>query len=148
MQELTVFSQAELLILSKAKEENRLVILPSKSEEIIRIVEVALRFKLHDWQKAYITGESGYVMPGRQSGGTTAYMLKLCLSEGEPIDLAKWSEAERYTDEIHGHAYPDWFRHNLWDMYRELERIGGLKLRKIIFFKERRDKPNDERIQR
>jgi len=122
-------------VLLQAKAENRLVILPSKSDEIIRIVERALHIKLYDWQKAYITGVSDYVAPGRVSGKTTAYMVKLCLSKGEPIDLTKRSEAERYADEYHGHAYPDWFKSELWNVHYELERIGGLRLRTIIFAK-------------
>ena len=131
----TGFTPDEISALAKAKDENRLLILPSKSDEIIRIVERALHITLYDWQKAYITGVADYVMPGRASGKTTAYMVKLCISEGEPIDLSKRSEVERYVDGYHSHNYPDWFKHELWNVYRELERIGGLRLRTIIFAK-------------
>lgn len=133
----TGFTPSEIAELAKAKAENRLIILPSESEEIIRIVELALRIELYDWQKAYITGASGYVMPGRVSGKTTAYMIKLCISKGEPIDLTKRSEVERYADGFHGHAYQDCFKHELWNIYSELKRIGGLRLRTIIFSKPR-----------
>lgn len=126
-------SPSEVVDLARDKTEGRLAILPSKSDEIIRIIELALRIKLYDWQKAYITGASNYVMPGRTSGRTTAYMVKLCLSEGEPIDLTKQREIERYADAIHGSKYFDWFKHHLWDIYSELERVGGLKFRKIYF---------------
>lgn len=126
-------SPSEVAELAKAKAEGILVILPSKSDEIIRIVELALRIKLYDWQKAYITGVSGYLMPGRASGKTTAYMIKLCLSDGEPIDLTKGKEIERYIDEICGSHYFDWFKRELWNIYAELKRVGGLKLRKIYF---------------
>lgn len=126
-------SPDEVSDLAKVKIEGRLVILPSKSEEIIRIVELALRIKLYDWQKAYITGVSGYVMPGRVSGKTIAYMVRLCISEGEPIDLTKRKEIERYQDGSHGSQYSDWFKHELWRIYMSLERVGGLKLKKIYF---------------
>ena len=128
-------SPEELAELAKAKVEGRLVILPTKSEEIIRIVEFALKIKLYDWQKAYITGASDYVMPGRVSGKTTVYMIKLCLSEGDPIDLTKREIVERYADGIHGSAYVAWFRDELWRVYDALKRIGGIKLREIIFSK-------------
>ena len=127
--------------LIQAKNENRLVMLPSKSEEIIRIVEVALRLKLYDWQKAYITGAADYVMPGRQSGATTAYMIKLCLSDGESIYLTTLNEIDRYADGNYGPSYSDWLKNNLWDVYCKLKRIGGLKLRKIYFHK--REVAND-----
>ena len=42
----TGFTPNEIAELAKAKSENRLVILPSKSDEIIRIVERALRISL------------------------------------------------------------------------------------------------------
>lgn len=135
--EETGFSLDEISRLAKEKAENRLVIIPSKSDEIIRIVELALHIKLYDWQKAYITGASDYVMPGRVSGRTTAYMVRLCLLEGEPIDLSKRSEVDRYADGSHSTHYPDWFKGALRDIYYELQRIGGVRLRKIIFTKER-----------
>lgn len=121
--------------LIQAKKENRLVILPSKSDEIIRIVEFALKIKLYDWQKAYITGAADYVMPGRVSGKTTAYVVKLCLSEGDPIDLTKRIEIARYADGSHGPHYSDFFKSQLSDIYYELQRIGGLRLRTIYFTK-------------
>lgn len=124
--------QSELSELTRCKEEGRLIILPSKGEEIIRIVEFALRIKLYDWQKAYILGVSNYEMPGRASGKTTAYMVKLCLSEGETIDLTKLGE---YIDEVHGSAYLEWFRHELFRVYRSLREVGGLKLRTITWGK-------------
>ncbi|HHY26432.1 MAG TPA: hypothetical protein GX523_06740 [Desulfitobacterium dehalogenans] len=133
--ETVIKALSEFSELSKAKSEGRLIILPSKSEEIIRIVELALRIKLYDWQKAYITGVSDYVMPGRVSGKTTAYMIRLCLSEGNTIDLTKRDEIRRYADGCHGSHYLDWFRHELQCVYMELKKVSGLKLRTIIFNK-------------
>ena len=123
-----------------AERDGLLVFLPSKSEEIIRIVETALRLKLYDWQKAYITGASDYIMPGRVSGKTTAYMVKLCLSKGPQIDI--WKETDRYLGEHHGSNYPGWFITHLREIHYELWRVGGLKLREISF-----DKPRQQRLE-
>ncbi|MGE4272078.1 MAG: hypothetical protein AB7E31_04310 [Desulfitobacterium sp.] len=123
----------------EARNNNRLVLLPSKAYEIIRIIEKAMKFKLYDWQKAYILGVTNYVQPGRVSGKTTAYMLRLCLSEGEPIDLTNHETLLYYLDGSHDTNYLNWFRYHLQDIYLELQMIGGLRLRHIIFNRKRRD---------
>ena len=125
----------------EAEVDGRLAVLPSKSEETIRIVETALQLKLYDWQKAYITGASDYIMPGRVSGKTTAYMVKLCLSEGPKIDI--WAEADRYLDEYHGVHYTRCFIADLREIYHELRRVGGLKLREISFVRRRSQEEYD-----
>ena len=116
-----------------AKEDGRLVILPTKSEEIIRIVELALRIKLYDWQKAYITKAADYIMPGRVSGKTTAYIVRFCITDGPPINI--WEEIDRVIDEQHTEHYKEFFIHEVRRIYYELQRIGGMRLREISFEK-------------
>lgn len=118
--------------LLQADKEGRVLILPSKNDEVIYNIEVAMGFKLYDWQKAYILGLSDYRMPGRQTGKTTAYMLKIILSEGDPIHLY----ANQICDEYHGPESIVRFKHELYKLYWTLSNPGlELKLRKIYFFK-------------
>lgn len=108
--------------------------LPSRQDEIIHAVNIALKIKLYDWQIAYIFGASEYLMPGRVTGGTTAYMLRLLLSKGQPIHLYKPEVLREICDEDHGSSYNAWFKSNLRDMYYELSNPGlRLTLRKIYF---------------
>ena len=113
------------------------------------MIEIALQIKLYDWQKAYILGVSDYMMQGRATGKTLAYMIKLCLSKGEPINMSSRRNIEKYVDGRHGGRYIDWFRSYLGDIYYRLESQGGLKLRKIYFTKaelELREAPNADKI--
>lgn len=103
-------------------------------DAIVHAIEVALKIKLYDWQKAYIVGASDYLMPGRVTWRTTAYMLKLLLSKGPPIHLYKTNTLHEICDEYHGTQYYGWFGQNLRYMYlRLLNPEFGLNLRKIYF---------------
>lgn len=129
--------QGELAAYRQAEADGALMRLPSRSDEVISIIERAMHFKLYDWQKAFITGVSDYVMPGRTSGKTMARIIRQCLSDGEPIHLYPGHrDFVECTDEDHGSHYRDWYRHQVIDIYRELERYGGLKLRTIYFTEE------------
>lgn len=104
-----------------AEKEGRLVIIPRNSDLILYQVEKALGFELYDWQKAYIIGESDWVMPGRGNGRTTAYILRTLLRAGEePIKL--WEKQHvpiRFTE-----------------IYEKLtDPKIGLKVRKVFFEK-------------
>lgn len=118
--------------LFQAVDDGKIVELPSKSDETIRMVEIALQITLYDWQKTYIFGKSDYQAPGRATGKTLAHMIKLCLSDGEPINLFQQRDIEHYSDGWHGTRYLDWYRRNLWDVYEKLKR-QPLRLRKIYF---------------
>ncbi len=135
-------TEKEVTKIALAKETGRLIILPTKSEEIIRIVELALRIKLYDWQKAYITGAADYIMPGRVSGKTTAHIVRICISEGPHINM--WKDVGGVIDEQHGSHYKEFFIRETREIYHKLREIGGLKLREIYFDK----RSNDEHFKR
>jgi hypothetical protein len=119
----------------RAEKDGRLIILPCRNDEIIHAIEISLRIKLNDWQKAYIFGSSSYLMPGRMTGRTTAYMLRLILSSEEtPIYLFRQRILREVCDEDHGPIYYDWFKQQLKDIYWILSNpCLKLKLRKIYF---------------
>lgn len=50
-----------------------------------KLIERALGFKLHGWQKAYISMESDYVPDERGCGSTTAFILRWLLNYGEKL---------------------------------------------------------------
>lgn len=105
------------------------------NEEKIKLIEAAFNLKLHEWQKLYLFDEfeDGYYIPcGRKNGRTFAYMIKLCLSEGDPIKLYRTPDLARYRDENHGCIYDHWFRQELRIVYKTLLRTN-LKLRTIYF---------------
>ena len=120
----------------EAEKEGRLVILPSESEEIVNAIEVALGLKLYDWQKAYMFGCGGYLAPGRQTGKTLAWILKILLSEGPPLHLYNPAVLREVCDSTaHGSQYFIWFKNQLRKVYCTLLYDYCLrpKLRKIYF---------------
>ncbi|WP_379397850.1 hypothetical protein [Paenibacillus lentus] len=87
----------------------------------IPIIEKALGFTLHDWQKRYLyTGE--YTAFGRATGRTTAYCIKLALTYSDgPIKIG---DIEKHHDEDHGHRYHRWFRSFFLDIWERLKEAG------------------------
>lgn len=110
-----------------------------KTSSVIDLIEKALGIELRDWQKEYVLGRSNWVMPGRQTGKTLAYMLKLCVTPGCMMKM--------YPDEFHYACIPDYpgqvppmryrqfFAKELEQIYRKLETVW-IPLRKIYFSKE------------
>lgn len=68
------------------------------TNSMIPIINQAFNFKLLPFQVHYILGNSEDLGATRGSGRTTAYCIRLALSEGEPIDLR---HPERYSDMPH-----------------------------------------------
>lgn len=67
------------------------------TEKMIPRIEQAVGFPLYDWQKDYLLGNTRTVIGGRRNGNTFAYIVKLLLSDGEPIkrrDLLKYLDGE------------------------------------------------------
>lgn len=127
------FLNPRLVELAEADAEGRVIILPTKAQEQRALVERALEIRLLDWQVAYIWGNSQYLMPGRATGKTLAYVIRLCLSEGEPLHMYRQGKHCHLCDEHHGPEYLAIFRRYVRDAYRKLEMMGGLKLRTIYF---------------
>ena len=124
---------SRILELAQADAEGRVVILPTKADEQKILVQRALGIRLQDWQVAYIWGGSMYRMPGRATGKTLAYVIRLCLSEGEPIHLYRTGKDWGLCDEYNGPQYYHIFRDYVRDAYQKLQMYGGLKLRTIYF---------------
>lgn len=122
-----------ILELLDADAEGRVIILPTKAQEQRALVERALSIRLLDWQVAYIWGDSGYLMPGRGTGKTLAHVIRLCLSQGEPLHMYRQGKHYQLCDEYHGPEYPGIFREYVRDTYMKLQLYGGLELRTIYF---------------
>ena len=125
--------QLRMIELAEADAEGRVIILPTKAQEQRYIVERALSIRLLDWQVAYIWGGSTYLMPGRATGKTLAHVIRLCLSEGEPLHLYPKGKDWGLCDVDYGVAYHRIFRDYVRDAYVKLKLCGGLKLRTIYF---------------
>lgn len=134
--EETGLEPCEVAGLVKAKAEGRLIELLDDEYKTIKLIEIALNLKLYDWQKTYILSKGEYPMVGRRTGRTMAYIIKLCISDGEPILMYECKHIALYSDGFHGHRYDDFFRDELRNIYEQLKRHKGLKLRTIVFNKE------------
>ena len=126
-------SVSRLMEMAQADAEGRVIILPTKADEQRFLVERALKIKLLDWQVAYIWGDSGYLMPGRCTGKTLASVIRLCLSQGEPLHMYPGGKHDRVCDGYHGPEYFKIYRGYVRDTYRRFQFYGGLKLRTIYF---------------
>lgn len=119
-----------------SEREGRCVLLPSSTDEKIHAIELALKIKLYDWQKAFIFTENSYRMKGRQTGYTTAYILKMLLNDGESIHLYKYDVLSRICDGDTSPEHYQWFLRKTRDIYYELSNPGlKLKIRKVFFTK-------------
>lgn len=105
----------------------------NREKMILRTVEAALGFKLYDWQIKYIFEGCGDCKPiPRRAGRTTAYILRLCLSKGEPIILDTLKKVRNVEDEHFTLRYTRIFAEELKKIYKRLEGFG-IKLRPIFF---------------
>ncbi len=91
------------------------------TEEMIPLIEKALGFKLYDWQRAYLLEEQHSKPKERASGRTTAYIVKLLLTNHEPIDIK--FHAMRYKDH-QGVHYTDFFRNFMREIDEKLTNVG------------------------
>lgn len=80
--------------LFEAEKDKRLVMLPTRNDEIVHAIEEALHIKLYDWQKAYILGASDYLMPGRNTGGTTRGLKALDILDALGLKHLAASQSE------------------------------------------------------
>lgn len=109
---------------------------------VIRKVEKALGFTLYENQKAFIFDGVSFPYGERRNGKTTAHILKLCLSKGDPIyiptrglsprqypsDFAKCLGEDYYPRER-----AEFFIRETRKIYKKLKQVKGLRLRKLIF---------------
>lgn len=103
---------------------------------IIECIEEGLGFKLYDWQKDYVLGKPCYIPTSRGTGSTTAYIIKLIISEGKPIRLDKPGAIVEICDYNHGPLYLRWFENEFSQIYWKLSHTQIKRiLRKVIFKK-------------
>ncbi len=116
----------------------------SEAETVKRIND-ALGIELYYWQVFYIFRNGEYhdeLRYGRRNGKTTANALKLCLSNGEPIQL-HLRPVSQIDYEIEAFAKEDaknamrlnFFADETFQIYKKLEAAGGITLREIHFYK-------------
>ncbi|MFJ7951542.1 hypothetical protein ACIQZG_08445 [Lysinibacillus sp. NPDC096418] len=91
--------------------------------ETIPFIEKALGFKLYDWQRAYLLEESYSEPTGRAVGRTTAYIVKLLLTNDRVIDSNKNEDIQQYKDLQSSH-YGDIFKHELRMIDDKLTSVG------------------------
>ena len=112
-----------------------------KRKRTIRKINRALGTELYEWQEKYILGESEFIPSGRVVGRTTAKIIKLCLSSGNPMRVAIQDYPDRISPELAlyiGDDMASWTRAKLYmsklfDTYVKLSKVRGLKLREIVF---------------
>lgn len=104
------------------------------NEKRVAEVEKALGIKLYECQRDYIFNGKHACPNERCTGYTTAYCIKLLLTEGEPIRLWEWEYVKWITDGIHGRSYIEWFRKFLIENYERL-RAAGIETRIVEFKK-------------
>jgi len=110
------------------------------SEKQIEEVEKALGIKLYICQKDYILNGNVACPNERCTGHTTAYCIKLLLTEGEPIKLWDWEQMARLADYKRNNTYVDFFRNFIAENYERLKR-AGIKTR-LVEFKRVKDGEN------
>lgn len=97
----------------------------------IEEVEKVLGFKLYDYQRAVLLGES-YTLPhGRRSGKTLCHQLKQLLLS-DRIELTPRSYISDF--DYHGVLplkYEHWYRRELEDLHKKLEN-NGIQVARII----------------
>lgn len=93
------------------------------STDMIPQIEAALGLKLYPSQISYLVGDFIFC-GGRSTGRTTAYMIKLALSEGEPLTTNLKYGGNLIPDGYHGPRYYDWFRKEFLEVHRKLTEYG------------------------
>lgn len=116
-----------------------------RRERTIRKVEKALGITLYEWQKDFIFHNKHYgaaVSQGRQTGKTLAHCLRLCLSDGEPLNailvppVPARNEFLKYLGEDGCTVMRSrYFISELRKVYEQLRAAGGIDLREISFTK-------------
>lgn len=93
------------------------------TESMIPLIEKALGFELYEWQKAYLLGEISKVPTERRAGRTTAYVVKLLLTNDRSIDSNKYKDIQEYKD-LQTPYYNDIFKHELRMIDDKLTSVG------------------------
>ena len=103
------------------------------NEKRINEVEKALGIKLYACQRDFIFNGYQGCHNERCTGQTTAYCIKLLLTDGEPIKLWDPEQMKRLSDgNRFGSRYNEWFRRFLIENYERLK-AAGVETRVVEF---------------
>lgn len=99
---------------------------------MLRAIEIILGITLTEGQKEYIMADGTYWFGNRQTGKTTAYCIKLALSDGPPLNL---KYPEKWCDDDCGFPrnkirYGKWFRSQFISIWTKLK-DSGIKVREV-----------------
>ena len=121
--------------------------------ELLGYVERALGLTFKDWQRNYILDIPMVLdmsITGRHTGKTLAYVVKLLLTDGEPIKVYDLNYIHAISDDYHNTggkhrdvAYSQWFRNYLVNIHNSLIE-AGIETREVFYSKEQYD--NNERM--
>lgn len=106
------------------------------TEETIPLIEKALGFELYEPQKEYLLDEDRYKLrsSGRNTGKTTAYCIRLALSEGEPLDLRKpWMFSDDWGVVSDTKQYARQFFRRFFMDIRDKLKESGFPVRKVLY---------------
>ena len=104
------------------------------TEKLIPVIEKALGFELYEWQKSFLLNIPFEEPSRRASGRTTAYIVKLLLTNEELIDIK--NDAVLYQDHSPNGTYSSFFRHEMRIIDDKLTSAGlltrSVKPKKVI----------------
>lgn len=105
-------------------------------EEQVQLINKALNIELYPWQKMYIFGNpEDVVFPTeRRSGRTTAYILRLLLSESEPLLIYRPDVLKNVIDAHYSSVYYEWFRHEVHYIYQMLRETKVRPYLRPVYF--------------
>ena len=106
----------------------------SINEKRIAEVEKALGIKLYTCQREFILNGIIACRNERCTGRTTAYCIKLLLSEGEPIKLWDREQMLRLMDYKGNNSYVRFFEERLTKIYEQLK-VSGVVTRTVEYEK-------------
>lgn len=92
----------------------------------VKSIEIALGFKLLPWQIYYLyTGEV------RQTGKTTAYIIRMLTKESTPLDFRKHNTVKRFMD-LTCSGYASYFKRETINIYKLLKK-QGIETRELLY---------------
>ena len=100
----------------------------------IQAIELAMGFKLTEAQIKYIT-EPNYIYDKsvRQSGFTTAFIIKIIITGTSAIRYYDLRHTDIYVDEIYDTHYHSWYIKEFMRIYNKLK-DGGIKVRDMDYY--------------
>lgn len=95
-----------------------------------KAIESALHIKLTDMQRQYIFGRSEWTLTGRCTGKTTAYCIKICISEGDAIVIRFGQMPPQFLDGFNTSWYNRFYTSEFLRIYKALSKTN-IRLREV-----------------